>query len=187
MKSAFEANTKMGDPNSLNGQLGENSKKQEQLQADLAKYQAMLQEVMSNINYTPSSQKKSHSSSISSSSNLSVASAHTPHRNSISDESLSRSESETSVNTNGHHPAAGAEAMGNGAPGGLVNGHSLSLSNGHVNGNGVIQPTSLFKLNGSHSGSINGNGSLLSPGAVSNNSSSTLTPNNATAKDENDS
>ena len=178
MKNAFEANVKMGDPQSLNGQLAENSKKQEQLQNDLRKYQTMLQEVMSNINYTPSSQKKSHSSSISSASNLSVASAHTPHRNSISDESLSRSESETSVNTNGHHPAT------NGPTGGLTNGH---LNNGHVNGNGTVQSSSLFKLNGGHSGSINGNGSLLSPGALSNISSSTLTPTNGTTKDENDS
>src|SRR5699024_7329704 len=102
-------------------------------------------------------------------------------RNSISDESLSRSESESSVNTNGNHPAASNGAAG----GGLTNGH---LSNGHANGNGAVPSitSSLFKLNGTHSGSVNGNSTLLSPGAVSNKSSITLTPTNAT-KDENDS
>src|SRR5690349_15477895 len=94
MKNAFEANVKLGDPQSVNGQLSENNLKLEKLQGDLKRYQTMMQEVMSSINYTPSSAKKSHSSSISSASNLSVSSAGGPHRNSISDESLSRSESE---------------------------------------------------------------------------------------------
>lgn len=208
MKSAYESNVKMGDPNSVNGQLAENSKKQEQLQADLRKYQTMLQEVMGSGNggnsFTPvSSAKKSHSSSISSSSNLSVASNGAgPHRNSISDESLSRSESETSVN---HTTSNGGS--------GLTNGGHHHLSNGHLGGGGPPAPassvtsplsssilsnggmSSLFKL--SSNGGVNSNGTtgpltaaitptLLSPGGLSNKSSITLTPTNAT-KDENDS
>lgn len=186
MKNAFEQNVKMGDPQSVNGQLSENSLKLEKLQSELKKYQTMLQEVMSSINYTPSSQKKSHSSSISSVSNLSVAS--TPHRNSISDESLSRSESESSVNnTNGHHGSNSSNGHVP-APPPLPNGH---LNNGHLNGSNGIQTSSLFKLNGTalNGGSaISANGSILSPGSTTPaKTPNTLSPYSANAKDENDS
>lgn len=197
MKNAFEQNVKMGDPQSVNGQLSENSLKLEKLQTDLKKYQTMLQDVLNNINCTPSSQKKSHSSSISSNSNLSVGSGHTPpHRNSISDESLSRSESENSVNnTNGHHhyhastttvttiASTTATPSNNKQTTGAIiaNGH---LNNGHVNG-----ISSLFKLNGLNSGAAAATPttvSMLSPIAIK--TPNTLSPySNATAKDENDS
>ncbi len=223
MKSAYESNVKMGDPNSVNGQLAENSKKQEQLQADLKKYQTMLQEVMGGggNSFTPvSSAKKSHSSSISSSSNLSVASNGAgAHRSSLSDESLSRSESETSVN---HTSSNGVNGGGGG--GGLTNGGHHHLSNGHLgggtNGSSTVAPaptvptltsplssvlsnggsgggmSSLFKLsNGMGSGTpptATITPTLLSPGGLSNKSSSTLTPTSAISsslvlKDENDS
>ncbi|KAJ6223608.1 hypothetical protein RDWZM_002153 [Blomia tropicalis] len=167
MKNAFEQNVKLGDPQSVNGQLNENSIKLDKLQTELHKYQSMLQEVMNGLNCTPSSKKKSHSST-SSQSNLSVTSAHTPsHRNSISDESLSRSESETSVNNgngslgNGHIGNNGTHVNGNG-----------SISN--INGNGNNNTSSLFKLNGSYIG----NGSILSSPTLS--TSTTITNSSTT-------
>ncbi len=89
MKQAYEQNPALGDPMSVEGQLAENGHKMEKLQLELKKFQSYLSEVDGKP-FTPSAQKKSH-------------------RNSVSEDSLSRSESESSVNnTNGNHRSSNA-------------------------------------------------------------------------------
>jgi len=91
MKQAYEQNPALGDPMSVEGQLTENGHKMEKLQTELKKFQSYLSEVDGKP-FTPSSQKKSH-------------------RNSVSEDSLSRSASESSVtnnNNNSNHRSSNA-------------------------------------------------------------------------------
>lgn len=81
MKQAYEQNPALGDPNSVEGQLTENGQKMEKLQTELKKFQNLLTDVVDGKPFTPSAQKKSH-------------------RNSVSEDSLSRSASESSVTNN---------------------------------------------------------------------------------------
>ena len=80
MKQTYEQNNALGDPLSVEGQLTENGQKMDKLQTEMKKFQSLLSEVVDG-NRTPSAQKKSH-------------------RNSISEDSLSRSASESSVTNN---------------------------------------------------------------------------------------
>lgn len=95
MKQTYEDNPSLGDPDSTKNQLVENQRKLEKLEQDLKRFQALMDEVLSN---TPTGAQKK--GSISSTETPSVASSGQRHRNSLSDESLSRSASETSVNNN---------------------------------------------------------------------------------------
>ena len=80
MRQTYEQNNALGDPQSVEGQLTENSQKMDKLQIELKKFQSLLADVVDG-NRTPSAQKKSH-------------------RNSVSEDSLSRSASESSVTNN---------------------------------------------------------------------------------------
>ena len=80
MKQAYEQNPALGDPQSVEGQLAENGQKMDKLQTEIKKFQSLLSDVVDG-NRTPSAQKKSH-------------------RNSVSEDSLSRSASESSVTNN---------------------------------------------------------------------------------------
>lgn len=79
MKAAYEANPNMGDPHTIEGQLTENGHKMEKLQSEFKKFSTSLAEVEGKP-VTPHVQKK--------------------HRNSMSEESLSRSASDSSVGHN---------------------------------------------------------------------------------------
>lgn len=173
MKHVYEENPKLGDSQTIVTQLDENASDLEKLQADLQKYQTMLNEVISG---TPASQKKK--SSISSGSNLSVQSGGGGggmfHRNSISEDSLSRSESDTSVNNNnngynGHHDHNTSTTGSNGTNGShdttpTGNGHLSTSSNGGSNSSLVLGVTSLFnKLTGSTLGSATNQTTASSP------------------------
>ncbi|XP_064458115.1 formin-binding protein 1-like isoform X2 [Ornithodoros turicata] len=80
LKMSYEKNPALGDPNSLTGEITNNTQKLEKLQTELEKYQNYLTEVDSQ-KVTPDTQKR--------------------YRNSLSEGSLSRSASESSV-TNNH-------------------------------------------------------------------------------------
>ena len=161
MKSAFEENPKLGDPSSVDGQLRENENNLNRLHNDLKKFQTMLNDVVNG--YTPSSQKKQHSASISSGSNNS-----SEHRNSFSEGSLSRSGSENSVNAtakNGYTNGHANGSIGNGSIASTI----VSPTNGSIGaGNSILGSTisggSIFKSSTNGNGSIHMNGSqLLSP------------------------
>lgn len=83
MRQTYEQNNALGDPQSVEGQLTENSHKMDKLQTELKKFQSLLADVVDG-NRTPSAQKKSH-------------------RNSVSEDSLSRSASESSVTNNNNN------------------------------------------------------------------------------------
>ena len=163
MKSAFEENPKLGDPSSLDGQLRENENNLNRLSNDLKRFQTMYDEVMNG--YTPASQKKQHSASISSGSNNS-----SEHRNSFSEGSLSRSGSENSVNaktiknsvySNGHANGSLASAIVSPSNGSIGSGNvvpsAMNSSSGAVGG------SSLFKLASNGNGSIHNGSQILSP------------------------
>lgn len=79
MKTAYEQNPSMGDPNSVEGQLKENSHKMDKLQAELRKFVGFQDEMDNGLKpNTPNVQKK------------------LTNRNSISEDSLSRSASDSS-------------------------------------------------------------------------------------------
>lgn len=82
MKQAYEQNPALGDPSSVEGQLTENGHKMDKLQTELKKFQSYLDEVDGKPP-TPIHNKKSH-------------------RNSVSEDSLSRSASESSMNVGNH-------------------------------------------------------------------------------------
>lgn len=88
MKAAYEQNPSMGDPNSVEGQLTENGHRMEKMQAELKKFKGYLEEVDGKPQ-TPHIQKKQNN------------------RNSISEDSLSRSASDSSFHqqnqTNNHN------------------------------------------------------------------------------------
>ena len=90
MKAAYEANPNMGDPNSVEGQLKENSHKMDKLQTELRKFVGYQDEMdgLNIPNNTPNFQKKS---------SISQSSTHN-NRNSIhsDQDSLSRSASDSS-------------------------------------------------------------------------------------------
>jgi hypothetical protein len=113
MKAAYESNPSMGDPASVSGQMIENGHKLDKLHRELQKFQGYLEDVDSITNKgpgTPYSQKrKSSTNSTSSSTNqqsLSQTALPTTgassglsrqnQRNSMSEDSLSRSASESS-------------------------------------------------------------------------------------------
>lgn len=83
MRAAYEQNPSMGDPNSVDSQLNENAHKFEKLQSELRKFTGYLSEVDGKP-VTPHVQKRHN-------------------RNSVSEDSLSRSASDSSV---GHNPIA---------------------------------------------------------------------------------
>ena len=86
MKAAYEANPSMGDPASVEGQLTENSTKMEKLMAEKRKFEGYLESASESNGkpITPVTAKK-HTQSQSH-----------QHRNSLSEESLSRSASDSS-------------------------------------------------------------------------------------------
>lgn len=77
MKVVYEQNPALGDPLSVEGQLTENGHRLDKLRQDLHKYQTYMAEAEGVVTLTPNAQKR--------------------HRNSISDDSLSRSASDSSV------------------------------------------------------------------------------------------
>lgn len=78
MKNAYEQNPALGDPLSVEGQLSENGHKLEKLRAELRKFQTYLAEIDETKPPTPVTHKRSN-------------------RNSVSEDSLSRSASDSSV------------------------------------------------------------------------------------------
>ncbi|CAG2167372.1 unnamed protein product [Oppiella nova] len=115
MRQAYEQNNALGDPNSVEGQLSENGQKMEKLQTELKKFQNLLQDVVDGKPYTPSAQKKSH-------------------RNSISEDSLSRSASESSV-TNNNHSNTNLNANNSNSNGNHRSSNSLQTVINHTNHN----------------------------------------------------
>lgn len=81
MKSAYEQNPALGDPLTLEGQLSENGYKMEKLQGELRKFQGYLADVDGKPP-TPNNHRKKNN------------------RSSVSEESLSRSASDSSVGQN---------------------------------------------------------------------------------------
>ncbi|XP_042912921.2 formin-binding protein 1-like, partial [Parasteatoda tepidariorum] len=92
MKGVYEQNPSMGDPASVEGQLADNNMKLEKLQQEFQKYQGWLLE--------------SHGSVLS----------QEQHRNSLSEDSLSRSASDSSVcNPNLHYKTPGTPQQSHGS------------------------------------------------------------------------
>ncbi|XP_066940722.1 formin-binding protein 1-like isoform X4 [Macrobrachium rosenbergii] len=110
MKEVYEGNPSLGDPMSITGQLTDSCQKIEKLRADLQRYQSLLEDVdtlgtggaTSGGPSTPNSLARHHSNVMSPHHNggASPRSSVTSHRTSLSDESLSRSASDSSVCTN---------------------------------------------------------------------------------------
>lgn len=82
LKAAYESNPAMGDPHSVDTQLTENSQKMEKLRKELKKVNKFLSEMENGKPSTPHVQKRSSN------------------RNSVSEDSLSRSASDSSVRDN---------------------------------------------------------------------------------------
>ena len=78
MKVVYEQNNALGDPLTIEGQLTENCQKMEKLQAQLKKFEGYLMECNGSTERSPSSLRKANNSS-------------------VSEDSLSRSASESSV------------------------------------------------------------------------------------------
>lgn len=116
MKAAYEMNPSMGDPQSVQGQMHENGQKLDKLHRELQKFQGYLEEVDGGKGpSTPFSQKrKSSTNSTSSSSHptqqqesqthLSASGGKHVQRNSISEDSLSRSASDSSFSSSSPQP-----------------------------------------------------------------------------------
>ncbi|KAK7081715.1 Formin-binding protein 1 [Halocaridina rubra] len=114
MKEVYEGNPSLGDPMSIMGQLNDSCQKIEKLRGDLQRYQALLDDVDNQGNgvggatsggpSTPNSSLARHHSSVMAphhnGGGASPRSSVTSHRTSLSDESLSRSASDSSVCTN---------------------------------------------------------------------------------------
>ncbi|XP_071541311.1 formin-binding protein 1-like isoform X1 [Panulirus ornatus] len=112
MKEVYEGNPSLGDPMSIMGQLNDSCQRIEKLRADLQRYQAMLEDADGDIHSggvasggpsTPNASLARHHSSVMSphhNGGASPRSSVTSHRTSLSDESLSRSASDSSVCTN---------------------------------------------------------------------------------------
>ncbi|XP_069943475.1 formin-binding protein 1-like isoform X1 [Cherax quadricarinatus] len=112
MKEVYEGNPSLGDPMSIMGQLNDSCQRIEKLRADLQRYQAMLEDadidipgggIASGGPSTPNASLARHHSSVLSphhNGGASPRSSVTSHRTSLSDESLSRSASDSSVCTN---------------------------------------------------------------------------------------
>lgn len=153
MKQTYEDNPSLGDPDSTKNQLIENQRKLEKLEQDLKRFQALMDDVLSN---TPTGAQKK--GSISSNETPSVGSSSQRHRNSLSDESLSRSASETSVNNqnNGSTPTNSTTPVsGNAVPlattpstsifSGVISQFAISeSSNSLTSPNGGLMPRSMF-------------------------------------------
>ncbi|XP_076068934.1 formin-binding protein 1-like Cip4 isoform X12 [Oratosquilla oratoria] len=116
MKEVYEGNPSLGDPMSIMGQLTDSCQRIEKLSVELQRYKAMLEEVesdhqqaLSGAPTTPNASLARHYSSVASTNNgLSPRSSITSHRNSLSDESLSRSS---------HSPESGIGMSHNSLPG----------------------------------------------------------------------
>jgi hypothetical protein len=118
MKAAYQENPALGDPNTIDSQLTESSKKMDKLQSELKKFECYLNEIevkKSNStigrNGTVSELNSSQMSNETRNSTSSAASAVTlnngrKNRNSLSEESLSRSASDSSVSQNHTQSAA---------------------------------------------------------------------------------
>ncbi|XP_050436465.1 formin-binding protein 1 isoform X2 [Adelges cooleyi] len=112
MKGVYESNPALGDPMSTEGQLSECSQRIDKLNADMAKYQALLQEVECNGG-SPAGSRKCESTEQNGIGNGSTNNLSNNHKLNVSipdgkaplgeDESLSRSASDSSVST----PAVG--------------------------------------------------------------------------------
>ncbi|XP_042210379.1 formin-binding protein 1-like isoform X3 [Homarus americanus] len=111
MKEVYEGNPSLGDPMSIMGQLNDSCQRIEKLRADLQRYQTMLEDADGDIGggvasggpSTPNASLARHHSSVLSphhNGGASPRSSVTSHRTSLSDESLSRSASDSSVCTN---------------------------------------------------------------------------------------
>jgi len=108
MKAAYEANPNMGDPQSVQGQMVENGERLDKLHVQLKRYHGLLDEVDGKGPSTPFSQKRKTSTSSSASqatqpppqhsqTSLTSGGRHSnSQRNSISEDSLSRSPSDSS-------------------------------------------------------------------------------------------
>ena len=114
MKEVYESNRDLGDPSSIEGQLTENSQKMEKLRSELNKYQSLLEEVLNpSVSSGPSSINSVNSQSSSSrrrsrNNSHSMVNGSKNNRSSVSDESLSRSASDSSVSnpSTNHHKAS---------------------------------------------------------------------------------
>lgn len=137
MKGVYEANSAMGDPNSVEGQLQENAHRMDKLQKELRKFNDYLAEVDSNGMLKPGTPRvhKKHS-----------------HRNSVSEsDSLSRSASDSSVRDS--NPLPGTTVIKqNGTNGPTANGGSSdsnstrdSIGSNHVQTSTPKANSSLFK------------------------------------------
>ncbi|XP_076068923.1 formin-binding protein 1-like Cip4 isoform X2 [Oratosquilla oratoria] len=149
MKEVYEGNPSLGDPMSIMGQLTDSCQRIEKLSVELQRYKAMLEEVesdhqqaLSGAPTTPNASLARHYSSVASTNNgLSPRSSITSHRNSLSDESLSRSASDSSVCTN---PSNNTQHLrvsgGGGGGGGGSGGGGTSLATGVSKTLAVEQP-----------------------------------------------
>ncbi|XP_067133111.1 formin-binding protein 1 isoform X1 [Centruroides vittatus] len=120
MKNAYEQNPALGNPHSLEGQLVEIGYKLEKLQSELQKYQTYLTEVTGKA-LTPTTQKRS--------------------RSSISEDSLSRSASDSSVTYPNNKNATLGALPPNGPESGLGTSHpSLPDADGETDVNADGEP-----------------------------------------------
>lgn len=130
MKAAYEQNPSMGDPNSVEGQLKENSHKMEKLQSELRKFVSYNDEMdnggqFNNPN-TPNVSKKLLTN-----------------RNSISEDSLSRSASDSSFC---HNQQQSSKIRDSVTSQNFINhNHNNSSSNNH-NDHGISNKNSLAVL-----------------------------------------
>lgn len=134
MKAAYESNPSMGDPQSVQGQMVENGQKLDKLHRELQKFQGYLEDVDNITNKgpgTPYSQKRksstnSNASSTTNQQSLSQSALTTgvassglgrhSQRNSISEDSLSRSASDSSFSHTPTQPTSAASNITNTSP-----------------------------------------------------------------------
>ena len=139
MKAAYEANPNMGDPNSVEGQLKENSHKMDKLQTELRKFVGYQDEMdgLSIPNNTPNVQKKSSQSS-----------THN-NRNSIhsDQDSLSRSASDSSFCHNNQTQNQQSSKIRDSVTSQNFINHNHNSTNNHNNTNSHEQITTNNKIN----------------------------------------
>ncbi|XP_075591310.1 formin-binding protein 1-like Cip4 isoform X5 [Dermatophagoides farinae] len=186
MRQVYQDNPKLGDPQLVNTQLTECMQKLEKLDADLKKYQTMLSGVLGSTP-APGSQNRSSISSSATihSTNVSTTTMNggkhsTPngqtlnnHRNSISDnsnDSVSRSESETSLHnhSNGSNGSPyGSSGGGSSVQTGLMQAANSLFNKYSINPSATTPTSPYAKTNGNmngtstmstiNGGSLNGN------------------------------
>ena len=160
MKTAYETNPSMGDPATVEGQLSENSKKMEKLLSEKRKFEGYLESINDNTNGKPITPfvSKKHTQS-------QPPTHH--HRNSLSEESLSRSASDSSFsqvssktptnNGTSNSTGAGSSENCNINSNGNVNNHLTTTGN-------ASSPNSMKNANvNHHQSSTTISGSQLHP------------------------